>query len=625
MSGASTPWEMIVKLINDGEPVRASTPNRPLQTLSNRTQYLYDLIQASMLSEALFLHDVAIESSAVVGDAVYYNATDKEYARAVADVEFDTSAGYWTTAKSAFVVGLVYNKSSSTRGTIATFGTLADFDLSNNIINGSSATPGPYYLSSTTPGKLTQQKPPVSVYVLYNRGDGTAHLNPTPREVLESHIHYRFELLAEPAGDAKCVDREDSGGFNEVLNASNLLPGWLPADDSIFKGMAPNGAKFGYNLNQHLELLRVWPPLPPDGSYIEVNGNGIPINDVADPTVIVDTHGIWWMDDEWGRAPWPPGYECVEESSSSSLSSSSAAPCTRKDPFLEYLAGHGSCSLDEMKIVLWYTRMVFKTDTTLVTSLEPCSAAEPIQVLDCDGQPGTTGRLCLAFDFSKLTEEESAGYNVVKGFDGPKILTGPGVTGVKQGSGILVTGQGAQGTDWALVNGMYRGDMEIALVTEAGPSEDGIELLALNSIRKEYDDSDEFFYLMYPSGRVSSIRGRVQLPRLNLPSSMQMRLWMWFVSLGSGAIPGLTATYRRYAIPAAVAALPNAGDEQNIDGAVWTPGVTFTAGSQYAQAETPLFDAAQGETVDFTIGWDGAGLTNGFGIMRLGYRVEPTA
>jgi hypothetical protein len=46
------------------------------------------------------------------------------------------------------------------------------------------------------------------------------------------------------------------------------------------------------------------------------------------------------------------------------------------------------------------------------------------------------------------------------------------------------------------------------------------------------------------------------------------------------------------------------------------------AGGDYAEAETPFFDVAVADTVFFTLGSDGTGPTDGFGIMRVGARVE---
>lgn len=621
----STLWDLIVELINDGEAVRSRTPNRPLGQLARRTQHLFDRFNTAAVGEALFLYDVNIEDDALEGDIVYFDEGANEYKRALAAVEFNETGGFFTIAESSFAVGMVFQKTDTDRGHILTMGALRDFDLANTIINGDKTEAGAYYLSTQVPGKITIQKPPVSVYIMFNRGDDTFHFNPTPRDLLESHIHYRFDLVAEPAGDATCVDISNSDVRHDIVNQDSSQPGWLPADDPIFNGAAPAGAKFGYNLSQHLELRRVFPPIPTESVYLEVNGDGIPLNDSINAVAIVDQNGIWWLDDCPGRAPWPLGLDCVEGSSSSSSSSGSSAPCDCLAPFIQYLPGHGDCNLDEMDLRLWFTKMVFKTDASVVTSLEPCDENQPIVVLNCDGEPGKTGKLCLAFDFDKLQEVAGPGFQVVKGFSGSTILVGPAVTSIVPGLSAEITGVGVEGADWAKQGEAYVGDLTIGLEDQTQASrEGGIELVALNSVRKEFDDTNQFFFLSMPGGRPSDVRGRVNLPRFNLPSPLKMQLFFWFVSRQGGALPLLDATFRRYTRPEIITDLPTAVDEEFIIGVPgqWDPAVTFSKGGEYKEVATPFFTAAQGETVDFTLGWNGVGLANGFGFMRVGFRVE---
>ena len=398
MSGPATPFERLLQHIVSGEAVSAGVTNRAPQQLGRRTQYLFDRLQLLAAGEALFYHDVNLEVGALVGHVVYYNPTTDQYERAIAAVAYNPTAGWFEIAPSSFVVGMVYSKTANDRGSILTVGALRDFDLVNTVDDPTIA--GPHYLSMTTPGKLTQFKPPVSVFTLYNRGDGSFHFYPTPRDVLEDHVHYRYHLFAQPAGDHNCIEITDDD-VHRVLNPDANLPGWLPADHPSFAGVAPAGAKFGYNLAKHPELEAGWPPVPVDASYVERNGKGVPSNGAVRPTVLVDANGLWWFDNCYGAAPWAPAHpDCVEDSSSSpesSLSSSSGVQWDCLTP-PEYMPGQDEQGFDQMVLLLWFTKMVFKTDDTVVTSLDPCSETEPISVLDCDGEPGSTGKLCLAFD-----------------------------------------------------------------------------------------------------------------------------------------------------------------------------------------------------------------------------------
>ena len=641
MAGPATPFESLLQFIASGEAVAAATANRAPTALGRRTQYLYDRLQLLAAGEALFYHDVNLETDALVGHVVYYNPTTDQYERAIAAVEFNPTAGWFETAASSFVVGMVYNKSANDRGSILTAGALRDFSLANTVDDPTVA--GAFYLSMTTPGKLTQFKPPVSVFTLYNRGDGSFHFYPTPRDVLEDHVHYRYELFAQPAGDHNCLEITDND-VHRVIDPDATLPGWLPAGHASFAGTAPTGAKFGYNIAKHPELQAVWPPVPADATYLERNGRGLPGNGTVDPTVLVDTNGIWWFDDCYGAAPWAPGYPtCIEDTPSSSSESSESSSsesgviwdCLTPQ---EYLPGHDPLALDQMVLTLWFTKMVFKTDDAVVTSLTPASATEPISVLSCDGEAASTGQLCLAFDWSKMAEVyPTAGFKGVKNLGQSGILRGPLVTGVKPGLGAAVAGIGTEGSDWELDSetGLYRGDLSVGLQSLTDVSEGLIDLVALNNVREEYDDVDELFYLHFPFGRQSSFRGRIHLPRINMtagatPDKLKLYLWFWFNSRQAGAsvIPTLDATYRRYPQPTGVDALPTASAEVDIDtGGVWTPGISFTAAKQYAAVTIPDpgIEAFIGDTIFFTLGWGGAtpaALTEGFGLMRLGYRIE---
>lgn len=625
---AASPWDALIQLIVDGENVEAAVANRSPAALARRTQYLYDLFNATALGEALFIRNVPIEADAVPGHAVYFDDDTGMYKRALAAVEFVPTAGWYTIAKSSYAIGLVYTKSDTQLGTIVSLGTLRDFDLSSVIEFGSATTAGPYYLSMQTPGMLVQMKPPVGIYILYNNGDGTITVTPTPKDMLEDHIHYKYNLTAAPAGDHNCVsyfEWLDEGKVHRVVNPDPNLPGWLPADHEIFNGLAPEGAKFGYNMAQHDALQRVWPPMPLESAHIEANSHTIELTDARCPIAIIDANGLWWTQDCYGAAPWAPEYPgCIpDSSSSSSLSSSSPEECECEPP-IEYLPGHSNKLLDEKSITLWFTKMVFKTDSAVVTSLAPCSVNSPIEVLDCEGEPGSTGRLCLSLDLSRLTLVDNvAGYKVIKGFGADSYNRGPVVAGLKAGAGAAIAGIGVEGTNWALdaVSGLYRGDLRVGLQDNLDdPRDYQPSLVALNNVREEYDNLSKFFYLVFPGSRLSSVRGRIEIPRVNMPAdAIQMKLWFWFVGRSAGVIPKLTATYRRYSQPTGVDLLPSTDSDIVIGG--WTPGLTL-AGGDYAEAETPFFDVAVADTVFFTLGSDGTGPTEGFGIMRVGARVE---
>ena len=621
------PWDDLIRFIEDGENVEANVANRSPEALARRTQYLKDILDALSASEALFVRNVAVEADAVPGDAMYYDDTTNTYKRALAAVELDTAFGWYTTAKSSFVVGLLYSKADTQLGTIVSLGMLRDFDWSAGIESGSLTTPGPYYLSTSQPGKMTIMQPPISVYVLYNTGDGRIHITPTPKDVLEDHIHYKFDLFPDPAGDTTCLTYDEwliEGRVHEVVNADSDLPGWLPATDPVFNGLAPEGAKFGYNLALHPELERVWPPMPLESVHVEMNGRSIELADGRCPMMIADANGLWWLQDCYGAAPWAPDYPgCIPVSSSASSSSSSSGDECECQPPVEYMPGN---SLDNSTktLTLWFSKMVFKTDASVVTSLQPDGENSPITITDCEGEEASTGRLFAGLDLSKLELEEPVdGYNAVKGFGPNKYQRGPIVSGLKPGSGAAIAGIGTEGADWELdeETGLYRGNLLVGLEDNLNdPREGQPSLVAVDNVRQEYDNISQFFYLVFPGGRTSSVRNRLEIPRIDMSADpIHLKLWFWFVGRSAGALPTLEATYRRYPQPTGVDTLPSS--DTDIVAGGWDPGLTF-AGGDYAYAETPFFDVEVGDTVFFTIGSDGTGPSDGFGIMRFGWRTE---
>jgi hypothetical protein len=564
-----------------------------------------------------------VEADALEGQPMYFDAATGTYKRALAAVELDAVNGWYTVAQSSFVVGLLYSKSNTTTGSIISFGMARDFDLSNAVDD--STVSGPYYLSMTEAGKLVSARPSVGVYTLYNRGDDTVHVSPVQKDTLENHIHYKFDLVAAPAGDPNCIEYDD-GQVHCIFDADSDLPGWLPADDPIFNGTAPEGAKFGYNLSQHPELLKVWPPQPPDTSYIEVNSHSVEVNSGTCPMVIVDCNGIWWMQDCYGAAPWSPLYDPCVSSSCGPEGSSSSGQCECLTP-LEYLPGHSYERGEQMTLVMWFAKMVAKTNESVVTSLSPCSDESPIEFLNCEGVAASTGRLCAQVDFSKLAEVfPTAGLKVVKGFGPDQILTGGAITGLKPTSDIALTGIGTEGDDWDVDgDGVYRGEFEIALADRAGDPREGTpDLNIVSNVREDYDSVLKLFYLHYPAGQAGEVRGRIDVSRIDVPAgNLQMKLFFWFVGRSAGAMPELGVTYRCVPLITTPGALPTS--DSNIGTGLWTPGVTLSAG-QYVEVEMPdayFFDITAGDQVFFSVTWDGSsGPSDGFGIIRSGYRIE---
>jgi hypothetical protein len=221
------------------------------------------------------------------------------------------------------------------------------------------------------------------------------------------------------------------------------------------------------------------------------------------------------MENCYGAAPWAPSYPGCESSSSSQTfppeSSSSGEPYFQCHTPLEYL-GLDDTWLDEKRLVLWYSKMVYKTDPNVVTELSPISTTTPIKYYDCEGVEASSGKLFSSLDLSLLeVEEPTTGISVVKSFSADKMLKGPAVIGLKAGTGAEIVGVGTEDVDWSEdTEGLFHGDLQVQLEDTTGdPKEYQITIVALNDILESYDSANLFYYLHFPTGRPSSLRGRV--------------------------------------------------------------------------------------------------------------------
>lgn len=615
-----TPWVPVLNPVKNGEPVDAQVTGREPAQLAQRTQYLKDILDSIQAGEALYARNVALDPATQTGHAVYWDATLLEYRPAIANVVFNNTVGGFVIADSSFPAGIVVFKYNATRGDVLLMGKLTGFDFTN-AIGSSGATPaeaGPYFLSANEAGHYTKQKPPVSIYIGFLQGDSDAIIMPTPRDILEQHIHYVFDLAAQPAGTVECPTR---GVAYQFIDVDPNLPGWLPANDPTFLGLAPLGAKLGYNLAQHPELSRLWPPIPNVNAYVEVDGVG------ANPaSYSIDNTTIWWYNDCYGKAPWPTEPRPCDISSSSTSSSSSSSPSVSSSsaathhcdsgPALESM-GYQYTSPFHRRIKLYFTKMVFKTNNAVVTSLKPLPGS-PITVTSCDGvTPADTGDLCLGLNLALSVVDGFTGYHALKSINGQQFHRGPMVEAVKAGTDIIIVPEpGASETD---INGFVYGKFTInALLPGSSLQEGQVSLVALNGARE--DQLNGIFFLTLPSTKSTSLVGRIILPVSSPIANPNMTLFFWLLGRASGTLPPLQLAYKRLSRPNGCSqiALPG-GNTALAD----LGGCAVTA-NNYVEENSALFAVANGDEVIFTLTRPAPDTYAGdVGILKLGYTLTP--
>jgi hypothetical protein len=264
------PWITLVNLLRNGEAVSAEVTNRPMQELGQRTEYLKALLDTLSIGQSIFDLDVAMSMDVQEGFAVYWDKAKQEYAPALAQLSYNAEGVYGGNADSAYVLGICAGKSSRTRGTVIFGGRAAGVDFSNAIEGGGALDAGPYFLSASEPGKMTKDRPPVGIYVMFGLNTGEAVVTPAAREVLDDHIHYKLPLT-----------------YGHIISGPSGGTGWTDVYDA---SKAPAGARFRYVVEEDPTVYALFPFYPTSAVYFDIDGIG------GNSKVTIDLNGLWWTD-----------------------------------------------------------------------------------------------------------------------------------------------------------------------------------------------------------------------------------------------------------------------------------------------------------------------------------------
>lgn len=621
----SSNWLNNIKHVTPGEPVQAGVVSRPDRALVDRTEYLKQRLDAAALGQAIFDVDATVASDVLPGQPVYWNPTTQRYERALAAVEVDPTTQALVTQRSSDVLGLCYKKKNDTLADIVISGVVRLPEITNAITGP--VAPGRYYLSTAEPGKLVSGRPPVMVSVCYVQGvkDNCADepwvvVTPQITDILEDHIHYRFELVPRPAGEHDAAQAL-ADGYHTIENADAALEGWLPADDAVFAGRAPAGAKFGYNFSQHAALSYVWPPQPMQAVAVlwdkganRVGATEIPLG--SNGLCVVDVNGIWWMSDCYSEVPWPPALDTASETSESS---------------------EAACPTPEsMRVIVVFLRMLFGNDKSVVTSLKPATGS-PITIANCDGVSASvdnalTGDLELGLNLQLLDDPtEVSGGRVYKQITNDfKFRKGWVAEGVRIGAGpisiastrsrLLSTAEKTtlelDPNDTSL---LHQGLITLSYDDQLVEREVSPQIIRLaDAVERLYLDIP---YLAFPEGQESHVRVRLNVPGANLGASLAMKIRVQLFGRTTAVLPSLYMSYRRIprspqVVEAGMPTLPGVGDEALLDFIV--PGVSLPVNVP-VEVDSDTFSIVEGDTVLVTLGRNGSADSYAaeVGVLRL--------
>ena len=584
----------LLQQVQDGQPVDAATVNGPTGTLDQRTQYLYEVLQAARIGSTVYARSVAIDPDANIGMPVFWDREAQRFGLGLAAVILDQASGMVKTADSTSIWGIVHRKLAANVADVLLFG-FAPCDITTALDSGETVQAGTYYLSRQTPGHLTQLKPPIAIPVLKTDGAGNVFVAPQWQDLLTAHTHLRFRLRAIPAG---LTTPPAEGHVHTITDPDPSIEGWLPASHAVFGGKAPARAMFGYNLGANRELSNAWPPLPAsDATLVQ---NGVEVDQGPEGLCLIDSNGIWWCSDCYGQVPWPVSFnETLAQLSGYSESASMSGACYDHAPWLD----------------LFFTRYGFLTEQTVVTSL---TTQDPrIQIGCVGGGAAATGNLQLALNLAYLvTPTGDWGTQAIKSFNptGQTFQTGPVVSGLYPLSDNVHLTSQATAT-------VTIGDVPVTVsygqigITVDNPydQELSVQLVRLDGVLEEYDQ--DVPYLGFPASLNTSFRGRISVPESLALVGPQMALQFRVLGLVPGTLPTFTLTVRRVPAAASLTTLPTSDTSVTLTIA----GITIATALQYIDVLSAPFTIAPGDDVLYTLsrpGSSGDAYTGEVGIMR---------
>jgi hypothetical protein len=600
--------------VNPGDAVTAGVTNNLPGNAFNNTQHLKDIIDLAGTGETIFAREVRVESDALVGMPVYFNSGTGQFERGLAGVDQDLNTLSFTTTESSHIWGVVFKKCSEFVADILLFG-YAELDISG-VIEQPTADAGLYYLSQVTPGFMTRAVPPINIPVLRSDGQGRVYVNPQWRDVIEDHIHYKFDLVAEPAGDFVPTVSPTVTSKHTIDNPDSSLPGWLPADDPIFAGQAPSGAKFGYNLSQHPELDSVWPPLPLNGvSLVWDRGNlmhhlifphgTLPVfptefkfilpppggQEVSQssvrPLAVIDANGIWWMSNCYAEIPWPNVVQFRGSASTDFLALSVPGGCPR---------------VAETGLILYFPQAKIGSSGTVVTSIRAVEGSRLSITCFPEGtSEESTGDLQIDLDLDFETgPEDTEGHVVFKGVTENVFDRGPVVEGIKAGSSAVNITSLFNRIDPGDSATIHQGIPTIDFDSDPGGRELNVQLVRLDGVTEEFPEDVQM--LGFQPGFASSYRGKINVPSTGTPLSPVLKLKFRLMGRVAGTLTDLDLVVRR--IPAAASSTPLPTVDSVL--AIST-GIAISGVNEYADVESDSFAVVAGDVVVFELARDPVG------------------
>jgi hypothetical protein len=304
-------WTPLVRPPSDGELVNQAVAGRAIQSLQQRTDFLYQrLNEFSAQNGKLVIQKARLEPSVVVGDWVYYDDNTDRYSKAIAEGEYDNQLKQYYASRRSYVVGICITASNGL-GSILLGGWVEDLSklgispeqMLESTQTSSSFTPGRYYLSRIQPGKMTKiVGAPIIQVGFFN--SKRAFIFPQQKDIFEAHVHHRFKLVAKPSSSQNTSGTGwmGIGGKQFVDNfRSKASPVTSPRNIQI--SLKGNG---GTPLASYGDSFRVevYRPTTSELGYKIISGSTLDIDDPDSGSIVaLGTFSAWPNYGDWLEVP----------------------------------------------------------------------------------------------------------------------------------------------------------------------------------------------------------------------------------------------------------------------------------------------------------------------------------
>lgn len=310
-------WTPLVRPPSDGELVNQAVAGRAIQSLQQRTDFLYQrLNDFSAQNGKLVIQQARLEPSVSIGDWVYYDPDTDRYGKAIAEGEYNSELKQYYASKRSYVVGICITASNGL-GSILMGGWIENLSklgispeqMLESTQVSSSFTPGRYYLSRVQPGKMTKiVGAPIIQVGFFNLNK--AFVFPQQKDIFEAHVHHRFKLASKPSSSQNTSGTGWMGisGKQFVDNfRSKSSPVTPPRNIQIaIKG---NGGTTSPSLGESFRIEIYRPSSVPGGEigYRIFSGSTLDIDDpdsgTANITGILNTTVSWPDYGDWIEIP----------------------------------------------------------------------------------------------------------------------------------------------------------------------------------------------------------------------------------------------------------------------------------------------------------------------------------